>query len=189
MDGWMNAGWPGSCGLLPRNPREPSFPESSMEDVLSQCWAPEQRPRLPAPSLQSRSRPEASPGKTPGSQRPYRTQNKGQCPRLGAEAGATPAAPRPSLLSFLLPGGSVILALEPRTFQKADRGVAQGRGAADCANREGSGQARAPLPCSHPQRALIRMLRWAAGSPHPSITLATYPPGLRGAWPMAQRPQ
>ena len=135
MDGWMNAGWPGSCGLLPRNPREPSFPESSMKDVLLQCWAPEQRPRLPAPSLQSHSRPEASPGKTPGSQKPRRTQNRGQCPRLGAEAGATPAAPRPSLLSFLLPGGSVILALEPRTFQKADRGVAQGRGAAECANQ------------------------------------------------------
>ena len=102
-----------------------------------------------------------------------------------------PAAPGPPLLSFLLPAGWVILALEPRTFQKADRGVAQGRGAAECASREGAGWAGAPLPCSHPQRALIQMLQWAAGRPHPGITPATYPPGPKGSpgGVTAQRPQ
>jgi len=134
--------------------------------------------RAPGPIPSEPLSPRSFSWEDPGIPEAMQDPEQGSVPQ-GSEQRQVPlpAAPGPPLLSFLLPAGWVILALEPRTFQKADRGVAQGRGAAECASREGAGWAGAPLPCSHPQRALIRMLRWAAGRPHPGITPATYPPG------------
>lgn len=108
---------------------------------------------LPAPSFQGHSRPEASPGETAGSQRPRRTQNRGQCPRAPSRGGCHSQLPpgRPSCpSSFLLSAGSANLALEPRIFQKADLRLAQGTGAADCASREGAGRAGPPRPAHIP---------------------------------------
>lgn len=134
--------------------------------------------RAPGPIPSEPLSPRSFSWEDPGIPEAMQDPEQGSVPQ-GSEQRQVPlpAAPGPPLLSFLLPAGWVILALEPKTFQKADQGVAQGRGTAECASREGAGWAGAPLPCSHPQRALIRMLRWAAGRPHPGITPATYPPG------------
>lgn len=149
----MNAGWPGSCGFLPGSPREPSR-------------------LIPSGPLSPRSFFWGDPGIPEATQDP---EQGSVCPRAPSRGGCHSQLPpgRPSCpSSFLLPAGSASLALEPRTFQKADLRVAQ------TASREGRA---GPPPCSHPQRALIRMLRRAAGSPHPGITPATSPPGPGGA--------
>lgn len=153
--------------------------------VARELWLPAREPPgafLPHP-FRPTLRPEASPGETPGSQRPHRTQNRGQCPRAPSRGGCHSQLPpgRPSCpSSFLLLAGSANLALEPRTFQKADLRVTQGIGAADCASWEGAGRAGAPTlltspACPDPDAA--------AGSrqPPPRHHPGHLPPGPKGS--------
>lgn len=159
----MNAGWPGSCGFLPGSPREPSR-------------------LIPSGPLSPRSFFWGDPGIPEATQDP---EQGSVCPRAPSRGGCHSQLPpgRPSCpSSFLLPAGSASLALEPRTFQKADLRVAQ------TASREGAG--RAPALLTSPARPDPDA---AAGSrqPPPRHHPGHLPPGPKGSpgGVTAQRPR
>ena len=157
----MNAGWPGSCGFLPRSPREPSCP------ILSGPLSPRSF------SWGDRGIPEAT-----------QDPDQGSVPQGSKQRRVPlPAASRPSVLPFLLPLvcriGQPGLGTQNLPEGRPEAGSGD-RGSRLCESG-GCGPGWAPPPCSHPQRALIQMLLRAAGSPHPASPRPPPPPGPRGA--------
>lgn len=135
--------------------------------------------QAPSPIPSEPSRPEASPGENPGIPGHAGPRTGVSAPGL-EQAGALQL---PQAVPPVLPPAWRIghLALEPRTFQKADRGVAQEEGQQSVRIREGAGRAKAPLPLTTPARPDPD----AVGSRQPHRHHPSHiPPGLRepGPW-------